>query len=145
MAALALGADAINMGTRFMCTEEAPIHRSIKERIVEADERDTDLIFRTLRNTARVARNEVSRQVVEIEGRGDATFDDVRDLVAGTRGRKVFENGDPDYGVWSAGMCQALIHDIPTVAELVERIVGEADEIISGRLAGLIEPTGVAA
>jgi NADH:quinone reductase (non-electrogenic) len=146
VAALALGADAINMGTRFMCTEEAPIHRRIKERIVEADERDTDLIFRTLRNTARVARNEVSRQVVEIESRGDATFDDLRALVAGTRGRKVFETGDSDYGIWSAGMCQALIHAIPTVAELVDRIVREAEEMVSGRLAGMIETTtGVAA
>jgi NADH:quinone reductase (non-electrogenic) len=143
VAALALGADAINMGTRFMCTEESPIHRGIKERIVGADERDTDLIFRTLHNTARVARNVVSREVVEIESRG-ATFDDIRDLVAGTRGRKVFETGDPDHGIWSAGMCQALIHDIPTVAELVERIVTDAEEIISGRLAGMIE-TGVAA
>jgi NADH:quinone reductase (non-electrogenic) len=137
VAALALGADAINMGTRFMCTEESPIHRRIKERIVEADERDTELIFRTLRNTARVARNAVSKEVVEIES-GGATFDDIRHLVAGTRGRKVFENGDPDHGVWSAGMCQALIHDIPTVAELVERIVSEAEEIISGRLAGML-------
>jgi NADH:quinone reductase (non-electrogenic) len=146
VAALALGADAINMGTRFMCTEEAPIHRRIKERIVEADERDTDLIFRTLRNTARVARNEVSRQVVEIESRGDATFDDLRALVAGTRGRKVFETGDSDYGIWSAGMCQALIHAIPPVAELVDRIVREAEEMVSGRLAGMIETTtGVAA
>lgn len=144
VAALALGADAINMGTRFMCTEESPIHRGIKERIVEADERDTDLIFRTLRNTARVARNAVSREVVEIESRG-ATFDDIRDLVAGTRGRKVFETGDPDHGIWSAGMCQALIHDIPTVAELVERIVREAEEIVSGRLAGMIEASQVAA
>jgi NADH:quinone reductase (non-electrogenic) len=139
VAALALGADAINMGTRFMCTEESPIHRRIKERIVEADERDTELIFRTLRNTARVASNAVSKEVVEIEGQGGATFDDLRDLVAGTRGRKVFENGDPDHGIWSAGMCQALIHDIPTVAELVGRIVREAEEIVSGRLAGLME------
>jgi NADH:quinone reductase (non-electrogenic) len=139
VAALALGADAINMGTRFMCTEEAPIHRRVKERIVEADERETDLIFRTLRNTARVARNAVSREVVEIESRGDATFDDLRDLVAGTRGRKVFELGDPDHGIWSAGMCQALIGDIPTVAELVERIVHDAEQIITGRLAGMVE------
>jgi nitronate monooxygenase len=138
VAALALGADAINMGTRFLCTEESPIHRRIKECIVAQDERDTELIFRTLRNTARVAKNAISREVVEIESRGDATFDDLRDLVAGTRGRKVFEEGDPDYGIWSSGMCQALIHDIPTVGELVERIVSEAEEIIAGRLTGLL-------
>jgi nitronate monooxygenase len=138
VAALALGADAINMGTRFLCTVQSPIHRRVKERIVEAGERDTELIFRTLRNTARVAKNTVSRQVVEIESRGDATFDDLRDLVAGTRGRKVFEEGDPDYGIWSSGMCQALIHDIPIVEELVSRIVREAEEIISGRLTGML-------
>jgi nitronate monooxygenase len=138
VAALALGADAINMGTRFLCTVESPIHRRVKERIVAADERDTDLIFRTLRNTARVAKNAISREVVEIESSGGATFDDLRELVAGARGRKVFEEGDPDYGIWSSGMCQALIHDIPTVEEIVERIVREAEQIISGRLTGML-------
>jgi NAD(P)H-dependent flavin oxidoreductase YrpB (nitropropane dioxygenase family) len=144
VAALALGADAINMGTRFLCTEEAPIHQRIKEQIVAADERGTELIFRTLRNTARVARNAVSKEVVEIESRGGASFEDIRHLVAGARGRKVFENGDPDYGIWSSGMCQALIHDIPTVEELVERIMREAEELISTRLAGTLS-SGVAA
>jgi NAD(P)H-dependent flavin oxidoreductase YrpB (nitropropane dioxygenase family) len=137
VAALALGADGINMGTRFLATEEAPIHRRVKEQIVANDERATDLIFRTMRNTARVARNAVSQEVLEIERRG-GLFDEVRELVAGARGRLVYEEGDPDHGIWSAGMVQGLVHDIPTVAELVARIVAEAEELIGGRLAALV-------
>ncbi len=137
VAALALGADGINMGTRFMATKEAPVHDNVKQRIVEATELDTDLIFRTLRNTARVARNAVSRETVEILNAGGA-FEDVRPLVAGARGRTVFESGDLDAGIWSAGMVQGLIHDVPSAGELVERIVREAEEIIAGRLAGLL-------
>lgn len=136
VAALALGADGINMGTRFLCTREAPVHQRVKEQMVAATERDTELIFRPLRNTARVASNEVSRKVVEIlDGGGE--FEDVRELVAGTRGRKVFEDGDLDAGIWSSGMVQGLIHDIPTVAELVDRIVTEATDLIHARLARL--------
>ena len=138
VAALALGADGINMGTRFMCTVESPIHPRIKERIVASDERATDLIFRSLRNTARVARNAVSREVVEIERRGGATIDDLKHLVAGQRGRVVYEGGDPDHGIWSAGMVQGLIHDVPTCAELVSRIVREAEALISRRLGGMV-------
>jgi nitronate monooxygenase len=134
VAALALGADGINMGTRFCATKESPIHDNIKQQMVANDERATDLIFRTLHNTARVARNAVSQQVVEIERRGGATFEDVRELVAGARGRTVYEEGDPDLGIWSAGMVQGLIHDIPTCAELIHRIVSEAEAIIRNRL-----------
>ena len=134
VAALALGAEGINMGTRFMCTVESPIHQKVKEQIVANDERATDLIFRTLKNTARVARNAVSQEVVAIERKGGATIDDIRHLVAGERGKKVYSEGDPDFGIWSAGMVQGLIHDIPTCAELVSRIVREAEEIIAGRL-----------
>ena len=137
-AALALGAEGINMGTRFMCTAEAPIHRNIKEQIVANDERSTDLIFRTLHNTARVARTAVSQEVLAVEKKGGATIDDVRHLVAGQRGRAVYEEGDPDVGIWSAGMVQGLIHDIPTCAELVARIVAEAEAIIARRLAGMM-------
>ena len=137
-AALALGAEGINMGTRFMCTVESPIHQKIKEQIVANDERSTDLIFRTLHNTARVARNSVSQEVLAIERKGGATIDDVRHLVAGQRGRAVYEDGDPDFGVWSAGMIQGLIHDIPTCAELVTRIVAEAEAIIAARLARMM-------
>jgi nitronate monooxygenase len=137
VAALALGADGINMGTRFMATSESPIHQRIKEQIVENDERATDLIFRTMRNTSRVAKNDISQQVVELE-RGGAAFEDVRELVAGVRGRVVFETGDPNHGIWSAGQVQGLIHDIPTCAELVHRIVADAEAIISGRLAAMV-------
>ena len=132
-AALALGAEGINMGTRFMATVEAPIHQTVKEAIVANDERATDLIFRTMRNTSRVARNAVSQQVVELE-RSGAKFEDVKALVAGARGRLVYEQGDVDIGVWSAGQIQGLIHDIPTCAELVSRIVEEAEAIIRERL-----------
>jgi nitronate monooxygenase len=138
VAALALGADGVNMGTRFMCTVESPIHQKVKEQIVANDERQTNLIFRTLHNTARVAKNAVSDEVVAIERRGGAKFEDVKDLVAGARGRVVYEEGDPDYGIWSAGQVQGLIHDIPTCAELISRMVREAEEIINGRLAGMV-------
>lgn len=140
VAAMALGADGVNMGTRFLCTAESPIAHVVKEQIVANTELDTKLIFRTLNNTARVADNAVSRQVVEIE-RGGGTFDDVRELVAGARGRKVYEDGDLDAGIWSVGQCQGLIHDIPTCAELVARIVREAETLIAGRLAKSIVET----
>jgi NAD(P)H-dependent flavin oxidoreductase YrpB (nitropropane dioxygenase family) len=133
VAALALGADGINMGSRFMCTVESPIHDKVKQAIVDGDERGTQLIFRQLRNTARVAGNEVSRSVVEIlEGGG--TFPEIAPLVAGVRGRKVFEEGDLDAGIWTVGMVQGLIHDVPTCAELIERIVAEASALIAQRL-----------
>ena len=137
LAALALGAEGINMGTRFMATVEAPIHEHVKQQIVANDERSTDLIFRTMRNTSRVARNAISQQVVEME-RAGAKFEDVRALVAGARGKVVYEEGDPDYGVWSAGQIQGLIHDIPTCAELVQRIVEEAETLIRQRLDRMI-------
>ncbi len=137
VAALALGADGVNMGTRFMCTQESAIHQTVKEQIVAHSERDTQLIFRTMHNTARVANNEISRKVVEIEKSG-GKFEDVRDLVAGARGRRVFEEGDLDAGIWSAGQVQGLINDIPTCAELVSRMVTEAESIIKSRLADML-------
>ena len=140
VAALALGADGINMGTRFMATREAPIHEAVKRRLVDSDERQTALILRTLRNTSRVHKNSVAEKVIEVEHRADTTFADVRDFVAGVKGRVVLEAGELDRGVWSAGMVQGLIHDIPSVRELVERIVAEATAIIEGRLASLVEP-----
>ncbi|NKQ52407.1 nitronate monooxygenase [Amycolatopsis sp. K13G38] len=140
-AALALGADGINMGTRFMCTQESGIHQNVKDRIVAAGERDTRLIFRELRNTARVADNEVSQTVVE-KLRAGARFEDIRDLVAGARGAKVYETGDLDHGIWTVGMVQGLIQDVPTCAELIIRIVREAEEIITARLAGMTGPHG---
>ncbi|WP_459963670.1 NAD(P)H-dependent flavin oxidoreductase [Nocardia sp. IFM 10818] len=137
VAALALGADGVNMGTRFMCTQESAIHQTVKEQIVANSERATQLIFRTMHNTARVADNEISRKVVEIEKAG-GKFEDVRDLVAGARGRRVFEEGDLDAGIWSAGQVQGLIEDIPTCGELVSRMVAEAEELIKARLAGML-------
>lgn len=129
-AALVLGADGVNMGTRFMCTAESPIHQNIKDAIVAADERDTELIFRPLRNSARVASNAVSREVVDILN-GGGQFPDVQELVAGARGRKVYEIGDPEAGIWTVGMVQGLIHDIPTAGDLVRRIVAEAHDELS--------------
>ncbi|MGM0583493.1 MAG: NAD(P)H-dependent flavin oxidoreductase [Pseudomonadota bacterium] len=137
VAALALGAEGINMGTRFCATQEAPIHDSFKQALVENDERATDLIFRSYRNTARVARNAVSRKVLELEHAGEP-FDAVAPLVKGTRGREAYESGDLDHGIWSAGTVMGLIHDVPTVAELVGRIMGEAEGIIRNRLAPLV-------
>lgn len=142
VAALALGADGVNMGTRFMCTAESPVHERVKQHLVGADERQTELIFRSFRNTARVASNTVSRQVVEIE-RAGGSFEDVRELVAGARGRLVYETGDVDAGIWTAGLSQALIHDVPTCAELVETIVREAEAIISRRLAAIVDDSVV--
>jgi NAD(P)H-dependent flavin oxidoreductase YrpB (nitropropane dioxygenase family) len=134
VAALALGAEGVNMGTRFMCTKESAIHQKVKEQIVANDERSTDLIFRTLHNTARVAKNAVSQEVVAIEKKGGAKIEDIAHLVSGQRGKVVYEQGDPDYGIWSAGMVQGLIHDIPSCQELVTRMVREAEEIIRNRL-----------
>ena len=125
------------MGTRFMCTEEAPIHRRVKEAMVEADERRTQLIFRPLRNTARVADNDVSREVVRVLEDG-GEFGDVGHLVAGARGRTVYETGDVDAGIWYASLALGFIQDIPTVSELVARIVSEAEQVIDKRLRGLV-------
>jgi NAD(P)H-dependent flavin oxidoreductase YrpB (nitropropane dioxygenase family) len=137
VAALALGADGVNMGTRFMCTVEAPIHPSIKQRIVESTELDTDLIFRPLRNTSRVSRNLLSTRTIEILADG-GSFDDVKELVNGLRGRTVYETGDPEAGIWSVGMVQGLIRDVPPAGELIARIMAEATALIGGRLAGSV-------
>ncbi len=132
VAVLALGAEGMNMGTRFMATKEAPVHENVKQQMVENDERATEMIFRTLKNTARVASNSVSREVVSIESKGNATIDDLSHLVSGARGRVVFEDGDVEHGIWSAGMIQGLIHDVPTCKELIDRIMEEAQQTING-------------
>ena len=139
-AALALGADGINMGTRFLVTREAPVHAQIKQRMVEASELDTALILRSLRNTSRVFRNSIARQVLEIEARpGETDFAEIAPLVKGSRGRELFESGDLEHGVWSAGMVIGLIEDIPTCEELVSRIVAQAECIIRERLLPLTQ------
>ena len=137
-AALALGADGINMGTRFMVTKEAPIHDNVKRRMIEATELDTALIYRSLRNTARVFKNSVAEQVVEIESRpGETKFEDIQPLVQGVKGRELFDGGDLDKGIWSAGMIVGLIDDNPSCEDLITRMVTEAQDIISNRLAGM--------
>ena len=134
VAALALGGEAIVMGTRFMATKEAGIHQNVKEKMTEADELSTNLMFRTMHTTARVFKNSVSDEVVEIESTGSATFEDVKDLVAGQRGRVVFEEGDLEHGIWSAGISVARVKDVPTCKEMVSRLVSDAEDIIDGRL-----------
>lgn len=141
VAALALGAEGINMGTRFVATREAPVHPHVKQQIVENDERSTLIVFRKFHNSARVARNSVSLEIREIEERPGAEFTDVADLASGVRGRAaVLSEGDMEGGLWWAGQAQGLIHDIPTVAELIDRISDEAIRIIRERLPSLVKP-----
>jgi NAD(P)H-dependent flavin oxidoreductase YrpB (nitropropane dioxygenase family) len=137
-AALALGAEGINMGTRFCATVEAPIHDRVKQFIVANDERGTNLIFRKFHNTGRVAKNSISDQVVAISMRDDARFEDIRPLVSGARGREALETGDLDAGLVWAGQVQGLINDIPTCADLIDRIVRDAQGIITARLAEMV-------
>jgi nitronate monooxygenase len=138
-AALSMGADGINMGTRFMVTKEAPIHENVKQRMVDASELDTSLIYRSLRNTARVFKNSIAEQVVEIESlSGETKFEDIQPLVAGVKGRALFEDGDLDSGIWSAGMIVGLIDDIPSCEDLISRMVEEAESIIRERLVQMV-------
>jgi NADH:quinone reductase (non-electrogenic) len=138
VAALALGAQGISMGTRFCATHEAPLHDNIKRQIVANDERATNLIFRKLKNTARVARNSVSDRVVDILNAPQTTFADVAHLVSGKRGRQLLDSGDLDAGIYWAGQVQGLIHDIPTARELITRIVQEATSLIETRLRAVL-------
>ena len=138
-AALMLGADGVNMGTRFMATQECAIHENVKRKIVENTERDTLLTNRTLRNTSRVARNAVSEEVVKIQQDPTKTIEDVRHLVAGVRGRtNVMGQGDTDGGIWTVGQAQGLIHDIPTVAEMVRTVMRQAEEMLNVRARSLV-------
>lgn len=132
-AALVLGADGINMGTRFLASEEAPVADAVKRRIVEASELDTNLILRTLRNTVRVAKNSVSDEVLTLLEQG-ADFAQLQPLVSGARGRKVFEDGDLEAGVWAVGQVQGLIHDVPNAGDIVRRTVADAEQALRGAL-----------
>jgi NADH:quinone reductase (non-electrogenic) len=135
VAALALGADGVNMGTRFCATVEAKIHENVKRKIVENTELDTVLVGRSLRNTARVARNAVSEEVYAIQQDAGKSFEEVRHLMAGQRGRdNVLRDGDTDGGIWTSGQSQALIHDIPTCADMVSAIMTQAKSV-AGALA----------
>ncbi|MGE2717845.1 NAD(P)H-dependent flavin oxidoreductase [Mycolicibacterium litorale] len=138
-AALALGADAVNMGTRFVATTEAPVHQNVKDQIVRHDERSTQLIFREFRNTARVARNAVSEEIAQISKRSGATFDDVAHLASGERGRRaVLADGDVDGGLWWAGQSQGLIGSIAPVRDVIDTMVSEARELISKTLPAFV-------
>jgi nitronate monooxygenase len=140
VAALALGACAVNMGTRFIATDEAPVHPNVKQQVVANTERDTMLIFRSFHNTARVARNTISAQIAEIGSRPGATFADVAELASGARGRqRVLTDGDTDGGVWWAGQTQGLIDEIAPCRTVINTIVTEAEAIISDRLPGHLQ------
>ncbi len=139
VAALAMGAAGINMGTRFVATQEAPVHAKVKEAIVSATELDTRLVMRSLRNTERVLRNEGVERLLAKEQRlgSDIKFEDIIDEVAGVYPR-VMRDGDLDAGAWSCGMVAGLIDDVPTVAELIQRIMKQAEEIVRARLGGML-------
>ena len=137
VAALALGAEGINMGTRFCATKEAPIHENVKQAYIDNDERGSFLIFRSFKNTARVGKSPVSEEVVRRLSEPGAQFSDVQELVAGSAGKELLETGDMTKGVFWAGMVQGLIHDVPTCAELIGRIMADAEEIVRGRLAAM--------
>lgn len=139
VAALALGADGMNMGTRFIATKEAPVHENVKQALVRASELDTRLVMRPLRNTERVLVNAGVERLLEKEKTLGAalTFEDILPEVAGIY-PKVMKEGDIEAGAWSCGMVAGLIHDIPTCKELIDRIMGEAETIIRGRLSGLL-------
>ena len=139
VAAMAMGAEGMNMGTRFICTKEAPVHENVKAAIVAASELDTRLVMRPLRNTERVLRNAaVDRLIAKEKELGSSIkFEDIIQEVAGVY-PKVMQNGDMDVGAWSCGMVAGLIHDIPTVKELIDRIMAEAESIIRKRLEGFL-------
>jgi nitronate monooxygenase len=143
VASLALGADGMNMGTRFIATKEAPVHENVKRTLVAASELDTRLIMRPLRNTERVLSNAAVEEILRIErdrlNSGEPLqIDDVRHLVAGSENRKVLQQGEMDAGAWSCGMVAGLIHDIPTCQELLDTIMAEAEALISQRLSGML-------
>ena len=141
VAALALGAEGMNMGTRFVATQEAPVHQNVKDAIVAATELDTRLVMRGLRNTERVLTNSAVEQLIRTEkDKGDALkFEDILEQVAGVYPRVMIE-GEMDAGAWSCGMVVGLINDVPTVQELMDRIMEEAEQLITRRLADFLEP-----
>jgi nitronate monooxygenase len=133
VAALALGAEGINMGTRFMCTKESMIHANVKNAIVAGAETDTCLILRSLKNSSRVAKTELARSVIAMEKEG-AGIELLAPKVAGAKGRGVYEEGNVEGGIWTVGMVQGLIEDIPSCQDLISSIISEAESIITKRL-----------
>jgi nitronate monooxygenase len=141
VAALSLGAEGMNMGTRFIATKEAPVHENVKQALVAANELQTRLIMRPLRNTERVLNNAAVEKILEIERqKGAATsIEDIREFVAGPENRRVLQEGVMDAGAWSCGMVAGLIHDIPSCQELIDRIMRDAEQIIRTRLEGFLQ------
>ena len=137
VAALALGAEAMNMGTRFVATQEAPAHEKVKQWYVDASETDTMYVMRSLRNTERVLRNEVAEKVVELEGQG-AGIAELAPLVSGKNGLRVLKDGETNVGLMATGQSVGLVHDVPTVRELIDTIIAEAQQIAGTRLAGMM-------
>lgn len=135
-AALVLGCDGVNMGTRFMATQEAPIHQGIKDKIVEMDETQTQLIFRSYRNTARVYRNSIAEKVAEIEAAGGG-FEEVHQYVSGANQEIAWTTGDIEAGMVTTGLSGAFVRDVPTCQEVIDRIVSEAKEILTQRVAAM--------
>jgi nitronate monooxygenase len=138
VAALALGADGMNMGTRFVATREAPVHENLKQALIRHSEVDTRLIMRTLRNTERVLHNQAANKILDIESRGTPSIQDLIPYVSGLVGKEMLEDGNMDKGTMAAGQCIGLIRDIPTCRELLDRIMAEAEEIINTRFARML-------
>lgn len=138
VAALGLGADGMNMGTRFVATQEAPVHDNIKQFLVNRSERDTRLIMRTLRNTERVMHNSVVDEVLAIESRGDTKIEEIAPYVSGMRGKEMLEDGDMEKGTLAAGQCMGLIRDIPTCQELLDRIMAEAEAMVRDKFSRIL-------
>jgi NAD(P)H-dependent flavin oxidoreductase YrpB (nitropropane dioxygenase family) len=136
--ALGLGADGINMGTRFVATREAPVHTNVKQALVDHSERDTRLIMRTLRNTERVMHNPVVDKVLEIESRGNTQIEDIVPFVSGLVGKEMLEQGQMDKGILAAGQTMGFVRDIPTCQELLDRIISEAEQIIVDKFSQVI-------
>lgn len=141
VAAMALGAEGMNMGTRFLATKEAPVHDNVKRAIVEADELQTRLIMRNLRNTERVMNNAAVQEIerIEKEKGTSETIDDIRHLVTGAKGRLVLQDGQMDEAAWSCGMVAGLIHDVPSCDELIQRIMAETESIVRQRLSRFLD------
>jgi nitronate monooxygenase len=143
VAALGLGADAMNMGTRFVATKEAPVHENVKRALLEHSERDTRLIMRTLRNTERVLHNKTVDKVLEIESRGDAKIEDLIPHVSGLVGKEMLEDGNMERGVLASGQSVGLVRDIPTCQELLDRTMVEAKHIINEKFAQAVTETAI--
>jgi len=138
VAALALGADGMNMGTRFVATREAPVHDNLKQALIRHNETDTRLIMRSLRNTERVLHNQAAEKVLEIESRGNTQIQDLIPYVSGLVGKEMLENGEMEKGTMAAGQCIGLIRDIPTCRELLDRIMAEAEGVIKTRFTAML-------